>query len=47
MDIEVIEKFLIEECGYKSINDAIKNTPRINIYAFVGEVNKINIKDKE
>ena len=46
MDMEVIEKFLIEECGYKSINDAIKNTPRINIYAFVGEVERIYIKEK-
>lgn len=40
MDIEKIEKFLIEECGYKSIEDAIKDAPKINFYAFVGEVNR-------
>lgn len=45
MDIEKIKKFLIDECGYKSIEDAIANTPRINIYAFVGEVNRIKIKE--
>ncbi|MDC4239862.1 hypothetical protein NE398_06755 [Clostridium tertium] len=45
MDMELIKKFLIDECGYKSINDAIKNTPRINIYAFIGEVNRTIIKE--
>ena len=45
MNMELIKKFLIDECGYKSIEDAIANTPRMNIYAFVGEVNRINIKE--
>lgn len=40
MNIELIKRFLIDECGYESIEDAIKNTPRINLYAFVGEVAK-------
>lgn len=40
MDIELIKRFLTDECGYESIEDAIRNTPRINIYAFVGEVAK-------
>ncbi|MGG7213788.1 hypothetical protein ACQPUY_09240 [Clostridium nigeriense] len=43
--MEKIKKFLIEECGYKSIEDAIKNTPKINLYPFVGEVD-INKEDK-
>ena len=40
MDIEKIKKFLIEECGYKSIEDAIKNTPRVNLYPIYGELIK-------
>lgn len=38
MDLKRIEKFLIEECGYKSIEDAIKNTPKINLYPIYGEL---------
>lgn len=40
MDMELIKKFLIEECGYKSIEDAIKNTPKINLYPIYGEIDK-------
>ena len=47
MNIELIEDFLINECGYKSIEDAITNTPRINIYAFVGEVKDTDINSTE
>lgn len=44
MDMKAIENFLINECGYKSIEDAIENTPKINFYAFVGKVE--NEEDK-
>lgn len=47
MNMELIEKFLIDECGFKSIEDAVKNMPRINIYAFVGEVEKKNKEEKK
>lgn len=40
MDMELIKKFLIEECGYKSIEDAIKHTPKLNLYPIYGELNK-------
>ncbi len=45
MNMDLIKKFLINECGYKSIEDAIKNTPKVNFYAFVGEVNRSNDKE--
>ena len=38
MNIEAIEKFLTEECGYKSIDDAIKNTPKVNLYPIYGDL---------
>lgn len=38
MNLKAIEKFLIEECGYKSIEDAIKNTPKLNLYPIYGEL---------
>lgn len=47
MDMELIKKFLIDECGYESIEDAIKNTPRLNFYAFIGEVKKSSFNEDE
>lgn len=38
MDMERIKDFLIKECGYKSIDDAIKSTPKINLYPIYGEL---------
>lgn len=35
---ERVEKFLIEKCGYKSIDDAIKNTPKVNLYPIYGDL---------
>lgn len=42
MDIEKIKEFLIGYCGYKSLEDAIENTPKINLYPIYGE-----LEDKE
>ena len=39
MDIKKIEEFLVGYCGYKSIEDAIKNTPKLNLYPIYGELN--------
>lgn len=47
MDMKKIEEFLIGYCGYKSIEDAIENTPKVNLYPIYGELNlkrKLNIK---
>lgn len=41
MDMNLIKKFLIYECGYESIEDAIKNTPKINLYPIYGELPKL------
>lgn len=40
MDIKKIEEFLVEYCGYKSIEDAIENTPEVNLYPIYGELEK-------
>ena len=45
MNMDLIKKFLINECGYKSIEDAIKNTPKINLYPIYGEVNGSKVKE--
>lgn len=42
MDIRKIEEFLIRECGYKSIDDAIKNTPKVNLYPIYGKLEDKN-----
>lgn len=42
---ERVEKFLIEKCGYKSIGDAILNTPKVNLYPIYGDLGeKVNGK---
>ena len=41
MDMDRIKDFLIKECGYKSIEDAIKNTPKVNLYPIYGELPQI------
>lgn len=41
MNMDRIIDFLIKECGYKSIDDAIKNTPKINLYPIYGELPKL------
>lgn len=48
MDMKLVEKFLIEECGYRSIEDAIKNTPKLNLYPIYGKIdnNDKKIDDK-
>lgn len=38
MNLKEIENFLINICGYKSIEDAIKNTPKLNFYPLIGEI---------
>lgn len=40
MDLKKIEDFLINVCGYKSIEDAIKNTPKLDLYPIYGELPK-------
>lgn len=40
MDIEKIKEFLIGYCGYKSLEDAIENTPAVNLYPIYGEIKK-------
>ena len=39
MDMKLIEKFLIEECGYKSIEDAKRKYVPLNLYPLMGEIN--------
>lgn len=41
MDIEKIKEFLIGYCGYKSLEDAIENTPDINLYPIYGELEEL------
>lgn len=39
MDMKLIEKFLVEECGYKSIEDAKGKYVPLNFYPLMGEIN--------
>ncbi len=46
LDMKKIEKFLIEECGYKSIEDAKEKYVPLNLYPLMGEIN-IKKEDKQ
>lgn len=35
-----IEKFLIEECGYKSVEEAVSNYTPLNLYPLIGDLSK-------
>ena len=47
MNMELIEKFLIEECGYKSIEDAKAKFTPMNLYPIYGEINWSKVQCKE
>lgn len=38
MDMEAIEDFLINVCGYKSIEEAMKKYKPLNFYPLMGEI---------
>lgn len=44
MDMKAIEGFLINICGYKSIEDAKENYKPLNFYPLIGE---IDFKEEE
>lgn len=47
MNLKAIEKFLIEECGHESLEDAIKNTPQVNLYPIYGEIKKRRLTSQD
>ena len=46
MDLELIKKFLVDECGYESIEEAKKNYTPLNLYPLIGEIN-LNKEEKQ
>lgn len=46
MNIKKIEEFLVDYCGYKSIEEAKRNYTPLNLYPLIGEIKFKDDKNK-